>query len=153
MIDVSTQTFQEMGTQTPEIPPAEKEEEEEEDEVEESLVEAAKILLLSAKKNNTKKGRFGGVRSMSFNPTASKEPVGQPRSPVQNGPGDTSPFNSSPVGGRSEEELLTDLNDLEEELALMRFKALSLKEQIKWIQQEKVCSFSCCFSRVFLSIL
>ncbi len=38
----------------------------------------------------------------------------------------------------NQSDILSDLNDLEEEIALMRFKAMSLQEQMKWINQEKV---------------
>jgi hypothetical protein len=46
------------------------------------------------------------------------------------------PFTSLTIDRKN--HLLTDLNDLEHEIANIRYKALSIQESLKWLEQEKV---------------
>lgn len=43
----------------------------------------------------------------------------------------------------SPKDIFNNLNDLEEEIATLRYKAMSLQEAMKWLQREKVPYLLC----------
>lgn len=122
MVNSASQTYVHISTQTSD---------DEEAEQEETVLQAARLLILNATQKKESKGKkFGSTRSISFNGPNT----------LQDNSNENSPTGRSPIGTpafKSEQDLITEINDLEEEIAKMRFKALSLKEQMRWIQHEK----------------
>lgn len=110
MVDASTQTTFDVGTQTTEF-----------NDNEDYMIQAARLLILGARQST--KSRLS-VKSVSFS-GGSRQQVAE----------ESAAQMTSTV---SEYDLINDLNDLEGEIAMMRFKAMTLQEQIRWLNQEKV---------------
>jgi len=110
LVDAYTQTTHDASTQTSD---------DDLSQPEDFLIQAAQLLIRGAIEKKEKKMRLS-VKSMSFN--------GQTELP---------PPTERMHNRTTESDILSDLNDLEEEIAMMRFKAMSLQEQMKWINQEK----------------